>query len=418
MRTQRLSLILSCQLLAFAVLSLASMPAPPPGDSVKQAAEINDPEGGSDDQFGYSVAIDGDAVVVGAPQFSGGTGVAYLFLNSGGLWKEAAELTSGDPETIEFGTSVAVGKNVIAVGAPFDGDGNGVAYIFVEPPDGWAGTLTPTASLTTPFFISDAYLGSSLAMSPDGAMAVAGAPGWKGDLGSADVFVEPTGGWADMSSPTAILTSSSSHEVGASVAVSGEAIVVGETNSLIPPQAAFVFVEPKGGWANSNGVPTATLTASDNNLQVDRFAYSVAISDNTIVVGAPYHPNFAPGTAYVYVRPKNGWIDATQTAELSVPVNSNLALGQCAAVGGNIVLAGAPADTIGHNSRQGSVLGYLKPSGGWMNSLSPTGAVTPRDGEAGELFGDSIAVNGKNIVVGAPHYGQALQGVVYIFSLR
>lgn len=240
----------------------------------------------------------------------------------------------------------------------------------------------------------------------------AGAPG--GAIQAVYVFVEPQGGWVDMTTYNADLGSPDGYEIGTSLAMSGNTIVAGEvgTSKL---QASYVFVKPSGGWAGSI-TPTATLTASDET-RVDGFASSVAINGNTIVVGAPHHKDGMPGAAYVYVQPKTGWADMTQTAELSVPVDFNLALGQAVAAQGNLVLAGAPGDAIGHNKQQGAVFGYLEPSGGWKNSTSPNGAETASDGVAGELFGDAIAINGNTVVVGAPYYGQ-LQGAAYIFSLQ
>src|SRR5262249_36540339 len=140
------------------------------------------------------------------------------------------------------------------------------------------------------------FLGTSVAISSDGRTIVAGGPG-TGGLGGAYVFVEPEGGWVDMTEPTAVLTSASGHEVGQAVAMSGDTIVAGENNSLTL-SSAYVFVKPAGGWVTTSQ-PNATLTVSDENT-VDHFAVSVAISGNTVVVGAPFYPDgVKPGAAFV-----------------------------------------------------------------------------------------------------------------------
>ena len=107
--------------------------------------------------------------------------------------------------------------------------------------------------------------------------------------------------------------------LGFSVAVSGNTVVVGapEVNigSNIAAGAAYVFVKPSSGWANETQV--AKLTASDGVTSGD-LGFSVAIQGDTIVAGAPDNclpPN--PGKVYVFVEPSSGWTDMTQTAELT-----------------------------------------------------------------------------------------------------
>jgi hypothetical protein len=217
-----------------------------------------------------------------------------------------------------------------------------------------------------------------------------------------------------MTQPTASLSSTSGAGVGTAVATVAGTVVAGSIG-VGGNGAAYVFVKPSGGWVSTTQ-PTATLTASDEN-SIDRFGSSVAISGATLVVGAPFHPSFAPGTAYVFIEPPGGWTDMTQTAELSVPTNVTLEFGTSVAVEGNVVLAGAPLAIIGANA-QGSLYGYVKPSTGWANSNTPNGFVTASPGEAQEEFGSSVAVSGKTFVVGAPHDGDALQGAAYIFALQ
>lgn len=160
----------------------------------KQVAEITDPENGFDDQFGTSVATNGNILVVGAPQYAGPTGVAYVYLHAQGRWKIAAKLTSGNSKTILFGTSVAVAGGIIVGGTPADENdsANGAVFVFVRPTGGWKGDLTPTAELTIPPGLVDNLLGTSVAISSDGKTIVAGGPG-EGQASGAYVFVEPEG---------------------------------------------------------------------------------------------------------------------------------------------------------------------------------------------------------------------------------
>ncbi len=382
--------------------------------NVKQVAAIFDPADVPGDEFGASVAIQDSTAVVGAssPIFSGQTGYAYVFVQSQGSWKQAARLSDGLVGD-QFGAAVAIGNHTIAVSAPFGDDTRGAVHIFTEPAGGWSGDLVPIAELSFPSAGSENQLGVSLAISSDGSVLAAGGPG--GRFGAVYVWVEPAGGWVDSISSDAQLSSSDGGRIGVSLAMSGNTIVAGEVGTPTL-QAAYVFNKPPDGWSGFLQ-PSATLTASDGNSYDEHFSSSVAISGTTIAVGAPFH-NFKPGTVYVYAEPNTGWQDMTQTAELSVPVNFSLQLGASVAAARNIVLAGAPTNTIGRNGKQGSVIGYLKPTSGWKNTTSPNGAASASDGQAGEQFGSSIAISGNNVIVGAPDDGDDLEGAAYIFSLQ
>ena len=107
---------------------------------------------------------------------------------------------------------------------------------------------------------------------------------------------------------------------GRAVAISGNTIVVGaETHTVGPNQGAgavYVFTEPSGGWANAT--QTAELTATEaTSGHEHHLGNSVGISGNTIVAGAPgAGPHPSQGAAYVFAKPAGEWKDATQTAEL------------------------------------------------------------------------------------------------------
>ncbi len=309
-----------------------------------------------------------------------------------------------------MGTSVAIGGDTIAAGAIAGKGGNGSVFVFVKPPGGWKNTTTPAAELTIPNGITRNLLGTSVAVSSDGKTIVAGGPGQTG-LGGANVFVEPEGGWVNMTEPAATLTSSSGFEVGHAVAMSGNTIVVGEADTG-NMEAAYVFVEPAEGWVSTTQ-PNATLTGSDEE-RVDAFGHVVAISGKTVVAGSAHG---STGTAYVFVEPETGWTDMTQTAELTIQAKGDPGLSFAVAITGKVILASAPDDAIG-DVTQGAIFGYVKPAGGWVNTSKPNGSVIASDGGADGGFGASLTVSGTNMVVGAPDKGGELQGAVYIFAAQ
>jgi hypothetical protein len=92
-------------------------------------------DGMANDTFGYSVALSGELVVVGAPFGGGGVqgqGSVYEFTRSGTNWTQQQELTAADGAFGDFfGCSVAISGETIVVGAYGDDTDQGSAYIFV-----------------------------------------------------------------------------------------------------------------------------------------------------------------------------------------------------------------------------------------------------------------------------------------------
>src|SRR5262249_32190539 len=140
-----------------------------------QIAELNPSDGFVGDEFGTSVAVSGNTIVVGA-----GNGKAYIFVKPIGGWKNMTETAQlvGSIAGEGFGDLVAIDKATIVVGAPnanVNGNqGQGAAYVFVEPPTGWATTSVPNAKLTASDGSFQDIFGISAAVSGD--TIVVGAP--------------------------------------------------------------------------------------------------------------------------------------------------------------------------------------------------------------------------------------------------
>jgi hypothetical protein len=207
---------------------------------------------------------------------------------------------------------------------------------------------------------------------------------------------------------------------GYSVSISGDTLVAGApaTSYGSGPGAAYVFVKPASGWTNMT--QTAKLTASDG-ANGDNFGYTVSISGNTIAVGADQAMigvNSAQGAAYVFVEPASGWTNMTQTAKLTASdgaAGDNL--GNAVAISGSTVVAGAPRASIGSNEKQGAAYVFVESAGGWAN-MTQTAKLTASDGVAGDQLGvNAVSVSGNTVVAGAPAlttYGSGL-GAAYVF---
>jgi hypothetical protein len=295
-------------------------------------------------------------------------------------------------------------------------DDAGAQYPVVVDPTVELGTLSATDGA------SGAWLGYSIAIS--GTTIAIGAPqatiGSNSYQGAIYVYVEPKNGWTSFGQ-TAKLTASdgaADNYLGYSVSISGNTIVAGANNAEIngnPGQgAAYVFVEPTGGWANGN--ETAKLTASDGGLN-DFFGYSVSISSGTIVVGEPHgtvNTNWDQGAAYVYVEPVAGWSDMTQTAKLTSNGSEGDQFGQAVSISGSNIAVGAPFVEVGGEFAQGAVYEFTEPAGGWANMTTPTAELTVASGPGYDYFGSSVATSGSVVVAGAPT-ANSDAGAAYVF---
>lgn len=357
------------------------------------------------DGFGYAVAISGDTVVVGAyGESSNATGVngnqadnsvrdsgaAYVFVRNGGVWSQQAYLKASNTGTNDqFGFTVAISGDTVVVGAFEEDSGatgvngdqgdvlarsrSGAAYVFVRSGGAWSQQAYLKASNTG--YLD--HFGSSVAISGDtvviGAeMEDSNASGVNGDQadnssnesGAAYVFVRNAGVWSQQAYLKASNTETNDR-FGYSVAISGDTVVVGARfessnatgvngsqadNSASRSGAAYVFVRSGGVWSQQ-----AYLKASNTETN-DDFGYSVAVSGDTVVIGAPAEGSSATGVngnqsdnaaagsgaAYVFVRSGGVW---SQPAYLKASnTESRDYFGISVAVSGDTVVVGAQGE--------------------------------------------------------------------------
>jgi hypothetical protein len=104
----------------------------------KQVAELKGSDTIAGDYFGWSVAISGATVVVGANNYGtvrgvyfGAFGRAYVFTKTSAGWKQVSKLSASSPVPFsDLGYSVAVSGTTAIVGAPYANNGLGLAYVF------------------------------------------------------------------------------------------------------------------------------------------------------------------------------------------------------------------------------------------------------------------------------------------------
>ena len=167
-----------------------------------QGVRLTASDGAAQDGLGYSVAVSGNMVAVGARDVYGVSshpGAVYMFTTDG---VQVAKLTR--TSLWYFGDSLAFSGDTLVVGTAI---GTG-ACVFVKPAGGWA-DMTETAVLTVSGYDWIAFALSQVAISGD--TVVLGSPMVSIDghqsQGAAYVFVKPAGGWRN-TTETARLTAS------------------------------------------------------------------------------------------------------------------------------------------------------------------------------------------------------------------
>lgn len=321
------------------------------------------------DLFGCSVAISGETIVVGARGESScaegvdgdesiddcrAAGAAYVFVRSGTSWSQQAYLkASNTGRNDNFGHSVAIFGNRIVVGSPWEASANGsqaddslwaagAAYVFSRTDANWTqeAYLKPKDTGTGDRF-GDRF-GEAVGIS--GSYIVVGAPEEDGSAtvingdetnnsatgaGAAYVFFHDGTNW-NQQAYLKPANAGSGDLFGAAVAIENATVVVGApfedggstsingtfNDDLANAGAAYVFVRTASDWTQQ-----AYLKA-DNAGAYDRFGYSVGLSGETALVGAPYEassatgvngngtidPMGAAGAAYLFGRSGSTWV--------------------------------------------------------------------------------------------------------------
>jgi len=402
-------LLIGLASLAFSQAIIAKVP------TWNEQSKLTASDDAAGDMFGVSVAISGDTMVAGAPNDNDAgsdSGSAYVFVRSGTSWSQQAKLTASDGAADDmFGNSVAISGDTVVVGAPYDNDGgsdSGSAYIFVRTGSTW----TEQTKLTASDAVAGDMFGASVAIG--GNTTVVGAYGDDdaGSLsGSAYVFVRSGSIWSQQDKLTASDAAGFDY-FGSSVAISGDTAIVGaysDDDAGAGSGSAYVFVRNVSTWTQQD-----KLTASDAAIG-DEFGTSVAISGDTVAVGAPNDNDGGSdsGSAYVFVRSDSIWTQQTKLTASDDAADDMF--GVSVAISGDSVVIGAYGnDDAG--SLSGSAYVFMRSSNSWSQQAK----LTASDSAAGDMFGNSVAISSNTGVVGASLDNDAGDdsGSAYIYVTR
>lgn len=433
-------------------------------DPIAQQAYLKSGNNGgtTQDQFGYSVSVSGETVVVGAPyecsnttgvdgasnESAGDSGAAYVFTRNGTTWSQQAYLKASNTGIGDnFGYSVAVSGDTLVVGAISEdsgsigvnstpnesASGSGAAYVFIRSGTTWSQQAYLKAGNAG---IGDTF-GNSVAVSGDTVTVGSPSEGSNttginstpnesgGNAGAAYVFARNGTAWTQQAYLKASNTGANDF-LGSSVAISGDTVIVGafgedsssigvnstSNESATNSGAVYVFYRSGTTWGQQAYVKASNSGAND------LFGVSVAVSGDSLVVGAtgeassttgvnstPTESASNSGAAYVFTRSGTTW---NQQAYLKASnTGASDQFGRSVAVGGDTVVVGAYAEdsgTSGVNSTpnesavdSGAAYVFTRSGTTW----SQQAYIKASNSGTNDLFGCSVSVSLETVIVGA-----------------
>ncbi|MCU0595456.1 MAG: FG-GAP repeat protein, partial [Desulfobacterota bacterium] len=376
--------------------------------------------GKAGDGFGSAVSVSGDYALAGAhgdDDLGIDSGAAYLFRFDDAQWSRLPKLTADDGKAGDFfGASIALSSDLAVVGAPGDdtNDGNwvqrfaerkylplasgmswntvlqqwenrsGLYILEANSADGWARNFRPLA-----IRVSFGAL-SSIPM-----LRVVGTN--SASLAYSNNYL--------LRQPLPLSNAADIRYIYVSnpPAVTNIEFLVPSTKGAVDAGSVYVFKRGEASWLQQ-----AKLTASDG-AEGDAFGVSVAVSDQTIIVGAEGDDDYGQdsGSAYLFYQNGTAWVEEAKLLAKNGKMGDRF--GSSVALSGNVAVVGAPHPNVA-DGEPGSACVFRFNGEGWIEEAR----LTALDGKAGDRFGASVSISADYIVVGAPGAGGS--GAYYVFK--
>lgn len=345
---------------------------------------------------GQSVALDGSICVSGAPKEGGAgqdIGAAYVHLQDGsGLWSVGPKIQpAGLPDRANFGTSVDLDGDLLVVGAPgllttLTTD-PGAAFVY-ETTDAGA-TWNLLATLTPSDGVVNDRFGFDVAVC-DGTILV-GAPNHDGpSLSTGAVYVfERSGSSVTEVQKLTLANPQGNDRLGLALDLDGDVAAFGlssKTGGTTSSGTAFVFERSGGIFTEQQ-----QLNASNASI-VDLFGTDVAVRGDLLVCGAPGEDSAgsAAGAAYVFRLAGGVWSEVALLVGSASAAGDNL--GTAVSTDGVRVAVGAPG------AGGGEAYVFADGGGSWIENRR----VRPMLTGSGSFAGTSLELSGDSLLMGDP----------------
>jgi len=371
-------------------------------------------DSGAGDDFGWSVSLSGDTVLIGAyldDDNGADSGSAYVYTRTAGTWTQQAKLLAGDgAEGDYFGYSVVLAGDTALIGAWGDDDngGNsGSAYVFIRTGTTW----TQQAKLLASDGAVEDHFGCSVSLAGNTALIGAEQDDDNGELsGSVYVFTRTGTTWVQQQKLLP-LDGQEGGFFGYSISLDKNTALIGATgydyNGAMDSGCVYVFTRTSTIWTQQ-----AKLLSSDIS-EADNFGVSVSLNGNTALIGAETNDNGVnSGSAYVFIRTGTTWTQ--QRKLLASDSAADKFFGYSVSLSGDIALIGAPRDSD-HGYYVGAAYVFTRTgSTTWTQQTK----LLASDGVAEDCFGCSVSVDGNTALIGAfgDDGNRVDSGSAYVFT--
>lgn len=364
---------------------------------------VDTPNAYQPEYYGSSVSISGQFAIVGNPgdnnYVSGASkGAAHIYRYQGGKWVLMKKITDETILASSLGSAVSISGNYAVVGAPTSlyPYASGFANVYFFDGSNWVFMQ----KLFDPTGVNGDSFGASVQIS--GNLIIIGAPeddnGAVVNQGSASIYQLTGNSWTLMQK---ILdaTGATSDFFGSSVSISGNFAVVGapsDDNGTYSDQGSSSVYRLSGSvWYLTNKFTNLTARAGV------RWGRSVALSNNTLVIGAPGNivgGNILQGSITIFEFNGSNWIYGGVITDPDGAAYDGL--GATACISGDYVIVGAPGALVGGNSEQGKVTVFIKIG---FATLQKVITILDPGGTSGNYFGSDVSVDAANkwFIIGA-----------------
>lgn len=379
------------------------------GSSWSQSAKLKANDAMPDDEFGRSLSLHGNRVLIGSHRDDNNNGInagsVYIFDKIASNWSQTVKLIPSNPLDKNFSQSLSSSQNRVLIGSSTN-DGSGAAYIFDLVSNSWQETIRLVANDASP----GVAFGLSVSLDNNRALIGARFDGVNTDsAGSAYIFDLVGNNWMQ----TAKLIATDGEPLdnfGKTVSLSGDTALIGSYNHNLDLGSVYVFDLNASLWTQ-----TTQLNASDG-FSGDSFgASSITLSDNQIFIGAVLDNDNDKDSGSVYDFRLSGanWLE---TNKLIADVDSAFAdfFGTSVSLFGDRALIGAPNDRNGNSSHSGSAYIFDWVEGKWILTvkLLPTFTLEVSG------FGSSVSLSQNRALIGAWENDSNNVGAAFIYDLN
>ena len=356
-------------------------------------------DGLAGDRFGFSVSINGDYAIVGAPgpdENNDTSGSAYIFKREGSNWIQQDKLAAfpnayGD----YFGCAVSIYDDYAIIGAYGNDIYLGSAYMFKREGTNWIQQDELVGQVNRIGFGNSVSIGGDYAIIGDPKYLKRGTKRYSNNQYGAAYIYKLEG--SHLTEQAIVLGSGSElyDRFGCAVSIDGDYAVVGAKigyGRRDETGAAYTFKREGTYW-----IEQAVLYTSDGST-TDLFGSSVSIYGDYILIGAPGNNENGndSGSAYIFKRDGITW--TLQTKLTAQDGKDGDLFGSSVFICGDYAVIGAPYDDDDVNGNDcGSVYIFKREGVNWNQKKK----LTTSDAENDNRFGCSVSIGGDYIIIGA-----------------